>query len=51
MGDEAAVGPGREALARGAQGYLFAAPMAAADFEELLSAGPVAMLDPAATGA
>jgi len=25
--------------------------MAAADFEELLAAGPVAMLDPAATGA
>jgi EAL domain-containing protein (putative c-di-GMP-specific phosphodiesterase class I) len=35
----------------GAQGYLFAAPMCAADFEELLAAGPVAMLHPAATGA
>jgi len=35
----------------GAQGYLFAAPMCAADFEALLAAGPVAMLDPAPTGA
>jgi len=35
----------------GAQGYLFAAPMSAADFEELLGAGPVALLGPAATGA
>ena len=31
-----------------AQGYLFAPPMSAADLEELLAAGPVALLDPAA---
>jgi diguanylate cyclase (GGDEF)-like protein len=31
----------------GAQGYLFAAPMCAAEFEELLAAGPVPRLDPA----
>jgi diguanylate cyclase (GGDEF)-like protein len=35
----------------GAQGYLFAAPMCATEFEELLAAGPVPQPDPEPAGA
>ena len=35
----------------GAQGYFFARPMCATDFEELLAAGPQPQLEPAPAGA